>query len=93
MTILNLSNICLISLFINLNAILLIINFEVIFIIISDSSKLFSLSVLPVETRSIIVEQIPNFGASSTEPFNLMHSALIPFFAKKLVTILQMKRI
>ena len=53
----------------------------------SDSIKLFSDKVLPLETKSTIVEQISSFGASSIAPFNFTHSALIPFFAKKLTTV------
>ena len=61
---------------------LLIISLDVICITKLDSSKLFSLSVLPVDTKSTIVEHIFSFGANSTAPFNFIHSALIPFLAK-----------
>jgi len=66
----------------NLKAILFTISFEEILNRTSDSTKLFSFRVLPDETKSTIVEQIPSFGANSIAPFNFIHSALIPLFAK-----------
>ena len=72
-------------LFITLNDILFTINFEVIFSKTSDSIKLFSSKVFPLETKSTIVEQIPSLGASSIAPLSFIHSALIPLFAKSLL--------
>ena len=42
----------------------------------------FSLSVLPVETRSTICRARPNDGASSIAPFSLTHSACTPAASK-----------